>query len=336
MRPREIKLAVKKMFEARIAVMLWGGPGEGKTQTVRAIGAELNRFVRDTIRPAHLDPVDVRGLPMVREITENDMLIALTKWCQPDFLPREGNDIVFLDELNMAPQLVQGSFYQLLEQRRLGDYVAPPGVDFIAAGNRETDRSVVTRMPMALCNRMAHFNYENHIDDWTEWAFEANINSVIIGFLRFRPELLSKFDSEKSERAFPTPRTWEYLSRTMAVGPPKEIEHSLYAGLVGEGTAVEFISYLDMYRELPNLDAILLDPKSVKIDKKKPEVMYAVCYGLAKKATEANFDRIATFCDSLPDEFAVMCVRNCMKQCTDIVSTKAFSRWSAKISDVIS
>lgn len=336
MRPKEIKIAVKKMFEARIAVMLWGGPGEGKTQTVKSIGFELSRRVRDTIRPAHLDPVDVRGLPMVKEVHENDLLIALTKWCQPDFLPREGNDIVFLDELNMAPQLVQGAFYQLLEQRRLGDYVAPPDVDFIAAGNRETDRSVVTRMPMALCNRMVHFPYENHPDDWTEWAFENDIAPVVIGFVRFRTDLLSKFDPTCDEKAFPTPRTWEFVSRAMMTNLPKEVEHSVYSGIVGEGAAIEFISYLEMYRHLPNLDAILLDPKSVKIPKNKPEVIYAVCYGLAKKATEVNFDRIATFCDSIPDEYAVMCIRNCMKTDHKIVKTKAFSRWSAKISDVMS
>ena len=75
------------------------------------------------------------------------------EWLPADFLPKKGKGILFLDEMNSAPQSVQAAAYQLILNRKIGDYELPVGWAVIAAGNRASDRSVVHAQPAALANR---------------------------------------------------------------------------------------------------------------------------------------------------------------------------------------
>ena len=135
-------------------VFLWGAPGVGKSQVVAQVAEERNLALRD-IRAVLLDPVDLRGLP---RITAE----GLSVWCPPGFLPGANDPeegILFLDELNAAPPLVQAACYQLILDRRIGEYKLPDGWSIIAAGNREKDKAVTHRMPSALANRMVHLDF---------------------------------------------------------------------------------------------------------------------------------------------------------------------------------
>jgi MoxR-like ATPase len=91
-------------------VFIWGGPGIGKSAVVRKLAADLALPLQD-IRALLLDPVDLRGLPYLSE--------GRSKWAPPDFLPKDGAGILFLDELNAAPAMVQASCYQLVLDRKL-------------------------------------------------------------------------------------------------------------------------------------------------------------------------------------------------------------------------
>ena len=53
-------------------------------------------------------------------------------------------------------------------------------------------------MPAPLANRFSHFEVESNIDDWVSWAYANNIDEGLIGFLRFKPELLFDFDPARS------------------------------------------------------------------------------------------------------------------------------------------
>ena len=122
-----------------------------------------------------LDPVDLRGLPSVRG--------DVAHWCPPSFLPTEGEGILFLDELNAAPPLVQAACYQLVLDRRVGEYVLPDGWTVVAAGNRETDRAVTHRMPSALANRFVHLDFSVDVAAWLQWAESAGVGEEVLAFI---------------------------------------------------------------------------------------------------------------------------------------------------------
>ncbi|HTF61228.1 MAG TPA: hypothetical protein VK638_00805, partial [Edaphobacter sp.] len=55
------------------------------------------------------------------------------EWVPPKFLPTSGQGILFLEELTSAPQMTQAGCYQLVLDRKLGEYcllrnaAVPPG-----------------------------------------------------------------------------------------------------------------------------------------------------------------------------------------------------------------
>jgi hypothetical protein len=133
------------------------------------------------IRAVLLDPVDLRGLPTVEP--------GRAAWAIPAFLPEDGAGILFLDELNAAPPLVQAACYQLVLDCALGEYRLPDSWTVFAAGNREGDRAVTSRMSSALANRFVHLAFEPDLDDWSRWAMgPGDLRPEVVAFLRWRPK----------------------------------------------------------------------------------------------------------------------------------------------------
>jgi hypothetical protein len=238
-----------------------------------------------------------------------------------------------IDRIQPFVQLFIGqhtSCYQLVLDRKLGEYTLPEGWAIIAAGNRDSDRAVTTRMPTPLRNRFVHLEFEADVQEWSEWAIQAAIRPEVIAFLRFRPELLSAFDRDAN--AFPSPRSWEFVSRILDSLDSQSnpaIEYEVIAGAVGTGAATEFSAFLRMFRELPNIDAILLNPTQEPV----PEIaaaQYAVASALARCASDMNFDRICLYLNRLPTEFGVLCVRDATLRAPAIKSTAGYTKWAVE------
>src|SRR5262245_6632638 len=170
--------ALHSLIMARQPVFIWGGPGICISAIVRRVAVDFE-MPRLDVRALLLDPVDLRGLPFLGQD-------GRAKWATPDFLPRDGSGILFLDELNAAPAMVQASCYQLVLERKLGEYTLPDGWAIVAAGNRESDRAVTTRMPTPLRNRFVHLEFEVDLQEWSEWAISSKVRPEVIAFLRFR------------------------------------------------------------------------------------------------------------------------------------------------------
>ena len=127
MKPSDVAKALITCLDAKQPVCLWGSPGIGKSQIVHQTGILTNREVRD-VRAVLLDPVDLRGLPHVN----GD---GRSHWATPEFLPRDGQGIFFLDELNRAVMMVQNACFQLVLDGKLGEYTMPPEWRIVAACN---------------------------------------------------------------------------------------------------------------------------------------------------------------------------------------------------------
>jgi dynein-related subfamily AAA family protein len=324
MKASAISRALRTLVSARQPVFLWGGPGIGKSAIVRQLAAALAVPLQD-VRALLLDPVDLRGLPFLG--TD-----GRSKWATPEFLPREGAGILFLDELNAAPAMVQASCYQLVLDRKLGEYTLPEEWAIVAAGNRDSDRAVTTRMPTPLRNRFVHLEFEVDLQEWSEWAIQTGIRPEVIAFLRFRQELLSAFDRDAN--AFPSPRSWHFVSRILDATPDQAVEHELFAGAVGAGAATEFSAFLKTFRELPNIDAILLNPLTEPVPD-NAAAQYAVASALGRCASDSNFDRVCLYLNRMPTEFSVLCVRDASLREPDVRHTAAYTKWAVSHHDVL-
>ena len=166
MRPAQLLTVLDREFlSAReghhTPVMLWGPPGIGKSQIIAQVAVRHDAPMID-IRLSQMEPTDLRGIPFRIE--------NRVEWAVPSMLPdakRHGlYGILFLDEITSAPPSVSAAAYQLILDRRLGDYEVPAGWAIFAAGNRQGDRGVTYTMPAPLANRFSHFEVESNIDDW--------------------------------------------------------------------------------------------------------------------------------------------------------------------------
>lgn len=325
MKPSRVKDALKTCIAAGQPTFIWGPPGVGKSDVVRQIAEELKRKIID-VRAVLLDPVDLRGLPMI----EN----GEAQWCPPSFLPKgKTKGILFLDELNAAPPLVQAACYQLVLDRRIGEYVLPKDVIVIAAGNRETDRAVTSRMPSPLANRFVHLDFDVDLDDWISWGLNNGVRTEILAFQRFRPETLYNFDPKKNDKAFATPRSITFLSRLMDANNGN-LDFDLAKGAVGEGYAAEFIGFLNIYKKLPDPAMVIMAPTKAAVPD-DPATLYAICGAVAQKASEQNMKNVVTYANRLPDEFSVLLIRDCVNRDEKLVNTRAFIEWTSKHSDIL-
>ncbi len=326
MKPSEIINALETLLAIRQPVFLWGAPGVGKSQVVAQIAKKKGLALID-IRAVLLDPVDLRGIP---RISPDGKAV----WSSPSFLPQEGSGILFLDELNAAPPLVQAACYQLILDRRLGEYELPAGWTIVAAGNRESDKAVTHRMPSALANRLVHLDFDADLDDWVSWALNHEIDPKLIAFMRFRPKLLHAFDPKKNEKAFPSPRSWEFVARILSARPDPQTTKAIVAGAVGQAAAAEFIGFLRVYDELPDIDALLSDPRQAILPE-DPAVVYALCESVARRAKDSVMDELVLLANRLPTEFGVLLMRNAVAVQPSIVETPAFGSWAQDNREVL-
>jgi len=333
MRPSLVTKAIQVCIESNRSLLLWGSPGVGKSNLVNQY-AEANGYELMDLRLSQLDPVDLRGCPKI------DLEAMLTRWCPPDFLPQEGRGILFLDEITSAAQATQAAAYQLVFDRRLGNYIVPPEWRIIGASNRMTDRAIVNQMATPLRNRFTSIDVDTHAEDWCRWAMRNDIVDEVIGFIRFRPEMLNEFEPRapspnetqrmaavRESRSFATQRSWHALSDQFKVGIPKEIEAEMYTGNVGAVASAEFHAYVTNLRNMPNLDVILLNPSSARLPT-EPSAKYAVSVGLASRATPDNFDRVMKYATRLDPEFQSLLVCDAQYRKPEITSTKAFQQWA--------
>ena len=272
MTPSQLKTYLNRLIgqNIKISTMIWGAPGIGKSSIVAQIAEECSIDFVD-VRLSQLAPTDLRGLPVADD--------GISKWYPPEFLPRQGKGILFLDELNMAPPALQGVAQQLILDRRVGSYVVPEGWYVWAAGNRKEDRAAVFDMPSPLANRFLHLQVEADFASFKVYALEQRVHEQIIAFLSFRSILLHKLDPQQP--AWCSPRSWVMASH---------LHHADLdvASAVGEGAAAEFAAYITLYKTIPDLVPILNGNGEEIAFPEEPSVRYATTTGLTMRAEDAE------------------------------------------------
>jgi hypothetical protein len=307
---------------------------------VSQIGARHGAKVID-IRLSQMEPSDLRGIPFRSG--------ERVEWAVPGILPNEERHgrqgILFLDEINSAPPSVSAAAYQLILDRRLGEYEVPAHWAIFAAGNRQGDRGVTYAMPAPLANRFSHFEVEAHLDDWVVWAYANGIDEAVIGFLRFRPELLFDFDPAHNPVAFPSPRSWEFAHRGLRKfkDAPELLQGTLQA-CVGPAAGIELTAFVNSLEQMPSLDDIVAGlevPVPKEID-----LQYAVAAALVGRAIRARSDgdagrtvigHILNYAGRFPTrEMGVMLVSDLHRAVgNDLFEIPAFAEWAQAVSDVM-
>jgi MoxR-like ATPase len=231
-------------------VFIWGPPGIGKSSIVQKF-AETVGLDCVSLLGSQLAPEDLIGVPQIID--------GVSRFCPPRMIARAEPYCLFLDELNACSHEVQKSFYSLIHERRIGEYILPPGSIVIGAGNRSQDSAIVKPMSSALINRMIHVHLKVSHRDWLQWAEANGIHPAIVEYIQLRPDHLWS-QPPKHEEPFSTPRSWHLLSDAMAGYGEKLSDQELEALAFGCLSAVhagQFKAFIKQTRSRFQLEAII-------------------------------------------------------------------------------
>ncbi len=325
MKATDLSTAIESLVEQRVPTFLWGAPGIGKSSIVKQIAKSRGIGFID-LRLALMDPTDLKGIPFY----DKESHTAL--WAPPAFLPSTGEGILFLDELNSAAPSVQASAYQLILDRRVGEYELPEGWAIVAAGNREGDRGVTYRMPSPLANRFVHFEMDVDVEDWRLWAYKNALDERVISYISYKSEHLFTFDAKSDAKSFATPRSWEYVNSVLKSSVSEDLLLETIGGAVGKDVAVSFLAFCKVMNRLPDIKNILHSASGEYSD--EVDVLYALSTGLVsaylKERDDAKLENLLRYTFGLKSEFAVMTVQDLQRNGVNMEHLEAFRGWVEK------
>ncbi len=340
MKYSDIKESVLAQFAIeggnKVVPFIVGKPGGGKSSVAREIANELaqahdipaERIIE--FNPSLREPSDILGLP--------DLSGECSRWVPPkefyDIRKGTGPAVLIIEELSDATMDMQNPLCRVILDRHAGQMPLTEELFIIASGNRTEDKSGASRLSTKLANRMRTLQFDENLADWIEWAQGANINPSIVGFLSWKPNLLSDFDPSRS--CNPTPRSWEDVSRI-----PMTLSRSIYrehvAGAVGEGAAAEYVGFLQIMENLPDYARIKKEPDAAEIPE-DPATMYALAVRIAEDVDVKSAPAFFKYTARCKPEFEVLILKTVMKSKGKgaVLKAKAFTdRVLARSKDIL-
>lgn len=319
-----LKQTLSALIDVNRPCLVEGSPGLGKTQLFGQLCEDKGIGFLHKHAPT-MQPEDL-GLPSTNADKSAINFLVDEKF---PIVGRPGPErgVILIDELPQGDMSIQKTCANMFQEREIHGHKLKPGWVCMATGNKQSDRAGANRILSHLGNRVTRLTVDANLDDWCDWALHNNVRPEVVGFLRFKPNMLMDFDPNRESN--PTPRAWvEGVSAVIDKVPP-EAELDAFAGAVSEGAAAEFVGFLRLARELPNPDLVLAQADTYPIPD-AANVRYALAGSIAYRATPENFDKVVAFARRLPPEFMILLMRDAVRLKSAVVSTKAFIDWTTK------
>lgn len=235
---KTFKKVLPTLRKHNITPFLWGNQGIGKTQTIKQICKELNLgFVH-----LHAATQDVGDLVGLLHHTSDGRV----KHARPEWMPDDGQGIIFLDELNRANPEVLQALFSLFTERTIHTHKIPEGYTFVAAGNYQGENFNVTdTSDVAFNDRFLHIDLKPTVEEFLTYAEDSGAANVA-GFIR---ENSANLEIESREdglaHVLPSRRSYMNMIAKLDGEDVDDCRLELYSGAIGRTAAASYIAYLN-------------------------------------------------------------------------------------------
>ena len=244
-----------------------GKGGIGKTESIMDLAKKKLNIGYVDIRLLLYSETDLKGIPYPSADHTR------TIWLQNDILPTVEKDgetgILVFDEITSCARSVRTAAYQLLNERRLGEYVLPDGWMVVCLGNGEEDGGDFQGMEGNFANRCSVFNVVPDVEAWKLWAHASNVNPLVTGYVSWKPGDLHSYDPEnETELLFASPRSWAAVSNilnTYDFNADDSVLCSRIESNLGLRVGQQFIAFCRFKDKT-------VDPKRIVYNGEKPEI----------------------------------------------------------------
>ena len=271
-----IREAILICKRAGISLMIWGKHGLGKSAIVSAAATE-NEMGIINLRLSQMEAADVRGLPdkspdgrtvylppaempkgdlsweEVQEMVVAEKDPAKQYSLAEKLQPRIRSGILFLDESFRAQDDLQQCLFELVLDRKVGQYVLPPEWSIVCANNFFEGYLTNAFMDPAFLDRFCHIilsDGESTTQEWVNYMVQHHGDNAaeIIEFCAAAQENLDGRGSyELGFSVTPSRRSWDMVARVLASCEGEQFSEDakteVIAGLVGRDMALAFSRY---------------------------------------------------------------------------------------------
>lgn len=318
----------KEVLEAGLVPMFHGSPGTGKSKSIEAM-ARLGKLKLIDLRLAQFDPTDMNGFPSINQDTGRSCYFP------PEDFPLEGDPLpagyngwlILFDEITSAPQSVVAAAYKIILDRMIGMRKLHPNVHMMAAGNMTTDRAIANTMSTAMQSRLVHFEIKSVVEPWLKKAVELGFDNRVIAYVSFTGQV-NNFDPDHNDYTFVCERTLEFVSKLIRNKPQVTYKDTpLIAGAIGVGPANDFVTFCQIYKELPDLPAILANPDIVPVPT-DPGACHALTEALAKQINLQNISTFMIFIKRMSIEFQAITLKGLLRHDPNMLFHPEITQWS--------
>jgi hypothetical protein len=328
-------------------LLIVGRPGIGKTDIVKqachALGYKLI-----IAHPVTHNPTHYSGLGWVFTTDDGTPRAEFVPYGFLRELITTTNErlVMFFDDVGQATTATQAAMMQLFLERSLNTQKISDSVSFIAATNRREDKAAVGGILEPLKSRFdaGILHLQPELDPWCKWAMLHRMPVQSIAYARFRPEVITDWEASADLVNSINPRTLAFVGEAINDRLPEDMWNLAFSGMIGVGRTAEFLTFYQYCKQIPNPDAIILNPRTEVIPE-RPEIQYALTAALANKSKESNFDAIVSyfdrwfegenFKDGVPrSEFVLAYFKDAIVRNPGLKNTQAYVNWFVKHSDV--
>lgn len=307
MRISEYRGLLEKALPKKKRVLSVGKPGVGKTfAAMEAANSVGMQFIG--LCSALEDPSSIRGYPSRGE--NGEATHCLFDGVAKAFKATQAT-LLFFDDLGMASESTMRAIVRLVQFGEIDNRKLPDCVVIGAATNDIGHGAGVYGMIEPLKSRFHSIvEVETNLEDVIGYGLSRGWPSDLCAFLRNAPDALHDWKPAKTMKIDGAcPRGWEYAAQWIndGVSDPEVI-----AGCVGRGRATQYLAFRELISDLPDIDAVLLDPDTAPVPE-NPSAKLLVSMALASKMTAANFGQARKYLDRLSGMFRAFAIRDAFR-----------------------
>jgi hypothetical protein len=106
------------------------------------------------------------------------------------------------------------------------------------------------------------------------------------------------------------------------------------ARTIGEAATTELVAFLRLFRQLPSIDEILLNPDAAPLPD-EPSARIAIATALGRALTDHSIPKGIRYLDRMPTEMRVLAMRDAAARDRAITHTKEFIRFGVEHAEVL-
>lgn len=309
MKINEFQALLEKALPQKRRILAKGKPGIGKTYSHRQACARLGWDYIPICAPLQ-SPVKIGGYPRPPATEGGDATHALFDGIAAAFRATKPTYLV-IDDLGMANGETLKAIIDLVQFGRIDSRTLPECVVIGGATNDVGHGADVQGLIEPLKSRWhTIINIEPCVDDLVRYGLSRNWPSDLLAYLRNSPDALHDWKPTKSiEIDGACPRGWEYVAEWINAGID---DNEVIAGCVGKGRAAEYLAFRGLIHELPDIDAVLMDPDGSPVPD-NPSAKWLVSMALAGKMAGGNFGQCVKYLQRLPQMFRAFSIRDAVK-----------------------